>query len=181
SEIPTLLFETLDNICWDSTDPNDILALKATLWALGSIGSSNEGYLMLEPNRVVQRLIEVATIATVLSVKSTCLYALGLLSRARYAAEVFEEHGWVLCYNIEGEYEYAVPPRIEMVLNVSEWATDGILKALDEAPKGEEGEGEEAQQLDVPPDLDPIQKSIIESVVSLNSHFYIKPASRTLA
>ncbi|KAJ1916824.1 hypothetical protein H4219_003557 [Mycoemilia scoparia] len=177
SEIPTLLFETLDNIKWDSTDPTDILTLKATLWALGSVGSCEEGYLMIESNRAIPKLLEVAESSTVLSIKGTCLYTLGLLSRSQYAAEVFEEQGWTLCYNSDGGYEYAIPSKIEKILNAQDWAVDGILKTLEDTSLT----GSSFDDLDIPTDLDSIQKDILKAVASLNNNFFTKSASRMIA
>ncbi|KAJ2641616.1 hypothetical protein IW137_003020, partial [Coemansia sp. RSA 1287] len=111
--VPRLLFETLDNIPWNSDQPADITGLKATLWAIGAMGgASRDGYLMLAAHNVIDKLTEVARMTTSLTLKGTSMYALALVSRNPFAAEVFRDKGWQLCSSCYGTYEYAVPKQL---------------------------------------------------------------------
>ncbi|KAJ2786476.1 hypothetical protein GGI15_001505 [Coemansia interrupta] len=168
--IPGVLFETLANIPWNSELPADVSGLKATLWAIGAMGASKEGFLLLEPYDVLVRLTEVAREATSMSIKGTCLYALGLLSRSQFAAEMFRERGWLLCASCHGAYEYAVPRRIETLVDTGDWAGGRVLDGTYAMEEGDGGAEE----------LDSVQREIIESIVLLGNHVKVTPASKTL-
>ncbi|KAJ1723395.1 hypothetical protein LPJ53_002259 [Coemansia erecta] len=199
--IPGLLFETLANIPWNSELPADVSGLKATLWAIGAMGASKEGFLLLEPFDVLARVTEVAREATSMSIKGTCLYALGLLSRSQFAAELFRERGWLLCASCHGAYEYAVPRRIEALVDASDWAAGGVLdgtyvmKEGDDTTDGADGVdvdldlgvgvdadggGRVAAAVWGSEDLDSVQREIIESIVQLGNHVKVTTASKTL-
>ncbi|KAJ2007155.1 hypothetical protein GGI04_001613 [Coemansia thaxteri] len=173
--IPRLLFETLANIPWNSTLPADVTGLKATLWAIGAMGASRDGYLMLEPLDAIAKLMEVARSAESLSIKGTCLYALALLSRSPFAAEAFKEKGWLLCSSCYGAYEYAVPRRLESILDVGGWASGGLLEGT---YVFSEGPGREPDIVD--DEMDSVQKEIINSVVMMGNHVLVNSASKTL-
>ncbi|KAJ1955665.1 hypothetical protein EC988_001759, partial [Linderina pennispora] len=171
--LPGLLFETLSNIPINSELADDIVALKATLWAIGSVGASQAGYLMLEKHDVIGRLAQIAAQATSIATKGTVLYALALLSRSRFAAEAFRERGWLLCSSCYGTYEFAVPRRLETILNAQGWATGGIMQGTyafttDDMPHG----GDE--------ELDSVQCEIITAVILMSNHVKVNNGSRTL-
>ncbi|KAJ2720271.1 hypothetical protein GGI07_004709 [Coemansia sp. Benny D115] len=172
--IPRLLFETLSNIPWNSDLSADIVGLKATLWAIGAMGATREGFLMLEPYDVLGKLLDVARQATSMSIKGTCLYALALLSKSDFAAELFREKGWLLCSSCHGTYEYAVPRRLENILNANDWATGGVLDGTyvfsDDI----------VNERDVTDDLDSVQREIIESVILISNQVLVNTASKTL-
>ncbi|KAJ1943604.1 hypothetical protein FBU59_002861 [Linderina macrospora] len=171
--LPGLLFETLSNIPLNSHLADDVVALKATLWAIGSVGASQEGFLMLEKNDVIGRLAQIAAQATSLAIKGTVLYALALLSRSGFAAEAFRERGWLLCSSCYGTYEFAVPHRLETILNAQGWATGGVMQgtyafATDDVVRG----GDE--------ELDSVQCEIITAVILMSNHVKVNNGSRTL-
>ncbi|KAJ2797967.1 hypothetical protein H4R20_004990, partial [Coemansia guatemalensis] len=173
-EIPRLLFETLSNIPWDSALPTDITGLKATLWAIGAMGASRDGYLMLQSYNVIDKIIEVVHQTTSLSLKGTCLYALALISRNMFAAEAFREKGWLLCSSCYGNYEFAVPKRLETVFNADGWASKGLLDGTSVLSE------ESMQEPDITEDLDSVQKEIIEAVILMSNHVMVNTASKTL-
>ncbi|KAJ1663877.1 hypothetical protein IW140_004554 [Coemansia sp. RSA 1813] len=172
--IPRLLFETLDNIPWDASLPADANGLKATLWAIGAIGASRDGYLMLEPYNVIGKITQVARQASSLTIRGTCLYALALLSRSSFAAEAFQEKGWLLSSSCHGVYEFAVPKRLESLLDAGGWAHGGVLDNMYVFSEGS------LHEPDVTEELDSVQKEIIESVILMSNHFMINTASKTL-
>ncbi|KAJ2694357.1 hypothetical protein H4218_005647 [Coemansia sp. IMI 209128] len=169
--IPRLLFETLSNIPWNSTLPADVVGLKATLWAIGAMGASRDGYLMLEPYDVIGRLVDVARQAQSLSTRGTCLYALALISRNQFAADAFREKGWLLCSSCYGAYEFAVPPRLEFIFEVGDWASGGLLDGTYVFSPETEDWGEE---------LDSVQKEIIDAVITMSNHVLVNPSSKVL-
>ncbi|KAJ2837419.1 hypothetical protein FBU31_001147 [Coemansia sp. 'formosensis'] len=167
--IPRLLFETLGNIPCNSALPADVAGLKATLWAIGALGASRDGYLLLAPHDAIARLVDVAQRAQSLSMRGTCLYALALLSRNEFAADAFRERGWLLCSSCHGAYEFAVPPRLEHIFNVSDWAAGGLLEGTYVFA------AEEPQE-----EMDSVQKEIIDAVITMGNHVLVNQASKTL-
>uniref|UniRef100_A0A665U2Q7 RPTOR independent companion of MTOR, complex 2 a n=1 Tax=Echeneis naucrates TaxID=173247 RepID=A0A665U2Q7_ECHNA len=71
-----------------------IKQLKAALWALGNIGSSNWGLNLLQEENVIPDILVLAQRCEVLSVRGTCVYVLGVISKTRQGCEVLKQYGW---------------------------------------------------------------------------------------
>ncbi|KAM3868329.1 rapamycin-insensitive companion of mTOR-like [Diretmus argenteus] len=71
-----------------------IKQLKAALWALGNIGSSNWGLNLLQEENVIPDILTLAQHCEVLSVRGTCVYVLGVISKTRQGCEVLKQFGW---------------------------------------------------------------------------------------
>ncbi|XP_071338507.1 rapamycin-insensitive companion of mTOR-like isoform X3 [Trachinotus anak] len=71
-----------------------IKQLKAALWALGNIGSSNWGLNLLQEENVIPDILTLAQHCEVLSVRGTCVYVLGVISKTRQGCEVLKQYGW---------------------------------------------------------------------------------------
>ncbi|XP_052412366.1 rapamycin-insensitive companion of mTOR isoform X1 [Carassius gibelio] len=71
-----------------------IKQLKAALWALGNIGSSNWGLNLLQEENVIPDVIALAQHCEVLSIRGTCVYVLGVISRTRQGSDVLKALGW---------------------------------------------------------------------------------------
>ncbi|MEQ2283365.1 hypothetical protein AMECASPLE_010495, partial [Ameca splendens] len=68
--------------------------LKAALWALGHIGSSNWGLNLLQEENVIPDILALAQHCEVLSVRGTCIYVLGVISKTKQGCEVLKQYGW---------------------------------------------------------------------------------------
>ncbi|XP_016533562.1 rapamycin-insensitive companion of mTOR isoform X2 [Poecilia formosa] len=68
--------------------------LKAALWALGNIGSSNWGLNLLQEENVIPDILALAQHCEVLSVRGTCIYVLGVISKTKQGCEVLKQYGW---------------------------------------------------------------------------------------
>ncbi|RKP23549.1 Rapamycin-insensitive companion of mTOR, middle domain-containing protein [Syncephalis pseudoplumigaleata] len=73
-----------------------VLKLKAALWAIGHIGASEQGFTLLN-EAIIQDIVYMASTSEVLSIRGTCYYVLGLLSKTQLGAELLEELGWLCC------------------------------------------------------------------------------------
>ncbi|XP_041914644.1 rapamycin-insensitive companion of mTOR isoform X1 [Alosa sapidissima] len=71
-----------------------IKQLKAALWALGNIGSSNWGLNLLQEENVIPDIVALAQHCEVLSIRGTCLYVLGLVSKTKQGCELLKQQGW---------------------------------------------------------------------------------------
>ncbi|KAI8055952.1 Rapamycin-insensitive companion of mTOR, N-term-domain-containing protein [Syncephalis plumigaleata] len=78
------------------TKESGVLKLKAALWAIGHIGASEQGFALLN-EAIIQDIVYMASASEVLSVRGTCFYVLGLLSKTQLGAELLEELGWLCC------------------------------------------------------------------------------------
>uniref|UniRef100_A0A8C4ZU13 Uncharacterized protein n=1 Tax=Gadus morhua TaxID=8049 RepID=A0A8C4ZU13_GADMO len=77
-----------------------IKTLKAALWALGNIGSTNWGVNLLLEEGVVPEVVALAQHCEVLSVRGTCLYTLGMLGKTRRGCDVLKQQGWdAVCHS----------------------------------------------------------------------------------
>eukprot|EP00300_Choanocystis_sp_HF-7_P010484 c16970_g1_i2.p1 GENE.c16970_g1_i2~~c16970_g1_i2.p1 ORF type:complete len:1167 (+),score=303.98 c16970_g1_i2:201-3503(+) len=70
------------------------LQRRAALWALGHIGASPVGLQALERINVVKAIVSLAQEADCLSLRGTCCYALGLISRTIPGRTALEALGW---------------------------------------------------------------------------------------
>ncbi|XP_073538000.1 rapamycin-insensitive companion of mTOR isoform X2 [Phyllobates terribilis] len=83
----TVRSPSLDN--WEG-----IKQLKAALWSLGNIGSSNWGLNLLQEENVIPDIIALAQHCEVLSIRGTCAYVLGLLSKTKQGCDILKQHSW---------------------------------------------------------------------------------------
>ncbi|XP_053195319.1 rapamycin-insensitive companion of mTOR-like [Scomber japonicus] len=71
-----------------------IKQLKAALWALGNIGSSNWGLNLLLEEAVIPDIVVLAHHCEVLSIRGACLYVLGLISKTKQGCDTLKQQGW---------------------------------------------------------------------------------------
>jgi len=69
---------------------------RTALWAIGQIGSSPTGFklLMEHESEIVKVISDMAMQCTTLSMRGTCFYIMGLLSRTQSARSVLYDMGW---------------------------------------------------------------------------------------
>lgn len=65
----------------------DILYLKAALWALGQLGSATKGLEFLNTKNALGAIVALAESCVVFSIRSTAFYALGLIATTKYGAD----------------------------------------------------------------------------------------------
>ncbi|XP_030004828.1 rapamycin-insensitive companion of mTOR-like [Sphaeramia orbicularis] len=90
-----------------------IKQLKAALWALGNIGSSNWGLNLLLEEGVIPDIVALAYHCEVLSIRGTCLYVLGLMSKTKQGCEVLKQHGWDAVRHSRSTLWPVVPEEVE--------------------------------------------------------------------
>ncbi|XP_072562718.1 rapamycin-insensitive companion of mTOR-like isoform X2 [Paramormyrops kingsleyae] len=102
----TVRSPTLDN--WEG-----VKHLKAALWALGNIGSSNWGLNLLQEENVIPDIVALAHHCEVLSIRGTCLYVLGLISKTKQGCEVLKQQGWDAVRHSRRQPWPVVPDEVE--------------------------------------------------------------------
>ncbi len=127
-------------------DPELMLKVKGSLWAVGNVGSMELGAPFLEETDVVDWIVRIATASQVMTMRGTAFFVLGLISRSLHGMEILAEHGWIAANDHLGRsLGYCLPPQLETLLSMqgSEPAAKGDLlpmrtkskKALDDDPK----------------------------------------------
>mmetsp|Transcript_19878 Transcript_19878/g.29740 ORF Transcript_19878/g.29740 Transcript_19878/m.29740 type:complete len:332 (+) Transcript_19878:3448-4443(+) len=76
---------------------------RAALWALGQIGSSGTGFKLLSTfdSKIVKYISDMALTCPTLSLKGTCFYIMGLLSRNELGRESLRKLGWRTSPNVD--------------------------------------------------------------------------------
>ncbi|XP_030844625.1 rapamycin-insensitive companion of mTOR-like isoform X2 [Strongylocentrotus purpuratus] len=88
-----------------------ILNLKAALWALGHTGSTTWGLKLLQQEGIIPDIIRLAEECEVFSIRGTCFYVLGLISKTRQGADSLSCLGWESIRHSRGEYFPVVEDR----------------------------------------------------------------------
>ncbi|XP_040194560.1 LOW QUALITY PROTEIN: rapamycin-insensitive companion of mTOR [Rana temporaria] len=94
-----------------------IKQLKAALWSLGNIGSSNWGLNLLQEENVIPDIIALAQHCEVLSIRGTCAYVLGLLSKTKQGCDILKRHNWDAVRHSRRQLWPVVPDDMEQLCN----------------------------------------------------------------
>lgn len=90
-----------------------VIKFKAALWIIGHVGSSESGYQILENSKKLIKLItDIAKTASVLSLRGTAFYVLGLLGSTEEGAEEMKEHRWI----VQENSMVALPLNLDLIL-----------------------------------------------------------------
>ncbi|KAI2651398.1 Rapamycin-insensitive companion of mTOR [Labeo rohita] len=100
---------------WDG-----IKQLKAALWALGNIGTSNWGLNLLQEENIIPDIVSLAHDCEVLSIRGTCLYVLGLISKTKQGCELLKLHGWDAVKHNRRQLWPVVPDEVEQNQNLQQ-------------------------------------------------------------
>ncbi|KAM9250995.1 rapamycin-insensitive companion of mTOR isoform 2-T2 [Cariama cristata] len=94
-----------------------IKQLKAALWALGNIGSSNWGLNLLQEENVIPDIMALAQHCEVLSVRGTCVYVLGLIAKTKQGCDILKHHNWDAVRHSRRQAWPVVPDDMEQLCN----------------------------------------------------------------
>ncbi|XP_068727211.1 rapamycin-insensitive companion of mTOR-like isoform X1 [Montipora capricornis] len=72
----------------------DVLKLKAALWALGHVGSTNWGINFLVEEAIIAEMVHLAVDCGNFAIRGTCYYVLGLIAKTREGADILREQEW---------------------------------------------------------------------------------------
>ncbi|KAG1943517.1 rapamycin-insensitive companion of mTOR isoform X2 [Pimephales promelas] len=97
-----------------------IKQLKAALWALGNIGTSNWGLNLLQEENVIPDIVALAHDCEVLSIRGTCLYVLGLISKTKQGCELLKLQGWDAVRHNRRQLWPVVPDDVEQHQNLQQ-------------------------------------------------------------
>ena len=75
-------------------DPELMLKVKGSLWAVGNVGCMELGAPFIEESDVVANIVRIAEEHQILSLRGTAFFVLGLISRSIHGLEILSEYGW---------------------------------------------------------------------------------------
>lgn len=81
-----------DPLCQFKSTPS-IASVKSSLWAIGHIGSSDSGFSLL-PSHAVSSIVELSNSCPTLSIRGTCFYVLGLISKCYEGRKLLSSLSW---------------------------------------------------------------------------------------
>lgn len=84
---------TIRDFQLNEEDTEVLLKVKGCLWAVGNVGSMELGAPFLEPD-IVEKIVQIAESAEVLTMRGTAFFVLGLISRSRHGLRVLWDFGW---------------------------------------------------------------------------------------
>ncbi|KAK2879327.1 hypothetical protein FQN49_000990 [Arthroderma sp. PD_2] len=85
---------TLRDFQLDEEDTEVLLKVKGSLWAIGNVGSMDLSAPFLEETDIVERIVQIAENAAVMTMRGTAFFVLGLVSRSQHGLEMLIEAGW---------------------------------------------------------------------------------------
>lgn len=111
----------IHNFNLDEEDPEQLLKVKGSLWAVGNIGSMDLSAPFLEETDVVQRIVQIAEDAAVLTMRGTAFFVLGLISRSLHGLEMLIECGWDAAVDSKGHsLGSCMPSDLRKIYSVSD-------------------------------------------------------------
>lgn len=123
------------------------LEQRAALWALGHIGSTAIGFELLSETNIVELISHQAMTCPTLSMRGTCFYILGLLSRSDPGRAKLSSLGWQFSPQAEAgvivPVDFCAFMRVPDTPYVGSWAVDEKNKyGVDYVPLKDNGPGE---------------------------------------
>jgi rapamycin-insensitive companion of mTOR len=104
----------------DHDEPETMIKLKGSLWAVGNVGSVELGAPFLEETDVVDCIIKIAMSSEVMTMRGTAFFVLGLISRSLHGMEILTEYGWTAATDHLGRsLGYCLPPNLEELTSMA--------------------------------------------------------------
>ncbi|KAI9732617.1 MAG: hypothetical protein M1834_003953 [Cirrosporium novae-zelandiae] len=113
-------------------DPEMVMKVKGCLWAVGNVGSMDLGATFLEETDVVQWMVKIARESTIMSLKGTAFFTLGLISRSLHGLEMLAECGWDTPTDGMGRsLGLCIPSNLEEFLSIQSWKTSSHRQTVE--------------------------------------------------
>jgi len=144
------------------------LSRRASIFAIGQIGSSVAGFQFIEEYKVIPMLIELAEQSSCLSIRGTCFYALGMISCIEKAQDTFNKCGWETPSDLNSRILVPKDLKKSTFLKIAPYEYKGSWagNSLDSLPNNLF--------------TDPIKNEIITFIGNLSSHITAEGASKNL-
>jgi len=148
---------------------------RAALWALGQVGSSDRGFSLFEETGVLEFISNQAKDFHVLSMRGTCFYILGLLSRSQKARRLLAKLGWEFAPHSQAGI--VVPSVISSFLSLPQvqstvsWANDPKnIFGVKNVPSKSKGPGEQTEEVEADRDPNSQGSVVLGHISNLCNH-----------
>lgn len=113
---------TIQEYGMQADDPEVIIKVKGCMWAVGNVGSMDRGAPFLEDSDVVEQIVKIAEEHSVMSMRGTAFFVIGLISRSVHGLEILSELGWDAATNPLGASTgFCVPNNLPKFLSLKPW------------------------------------------------------------
>ncbi|MBE7180075.1 MAG: hypothetical protein INR71_02520, partial [Terriglobus roseus] len=103
----------------EDDDAEAVIKVKGCLWAVGNVGSMDLGAPFLDGTGVVRDVVAIAEGCSVMSLRGTAVFVLGMISRSLHGQEILYDLGWDAAVNVRGESNgFCMPLRFERLFSV---------------------------------------------------------------
>ncbi|KAM5475566.1 hypothetical protein MauCBS54593_001258 [Microsporum audouinii] len=163
---------TLRDFQLDEEDAEVLLKVKGSLWAIGNVGSMDLSAPFLEETDIVERIVEIAENAAVMTMRGTAFFVLGLVSRSQHGLEMLIEAGWDAAVDQRGRSLGSCMP-----LNLSK------LYSVQFEPyhaRTEEDKAARNRYKAASRDSDPLKQKILSLVIDMGNTVLAKKAAADL-
>ncbi|KAI9798930.1 MAG: hypothetical protein M1825_004943 [Sarcosagium campestre] len=159
---------TIRDYGMEKEDAELILKVKGCMWAVGNVGSMENGASFLESTDVVQSMVKIAEGSEVMTLRGTAFFALGLISRSVHGLEILDECGWDGATSLMGDsLGLCIPLDLKRLFSIAPWSHR--IDAQSESPQAEPAKLDLSQE-------DPTNVRIIRLVVDLANTVLTKRA-----
>jgi len=100
------------------------------LWALGHIGSNENGINLILEQELVLPIIKLAETADILSLRGTCIYIIGMLSNTTVGRAAIQKHGWIAS-KTKGITSVCLPRNPQTLFSVPRYDYKGNISSDD--------------------------------------------------
>ena len=157
----------------EQEDPEVMLKVKGSLWAVGNVGAMELGAPFLEESDVVTWIIKIAASSQVTTMRGTAFFVLGLISRSVHGMEILAEHGWNAATDHLGRsLGYCLPPSLDALFSMDQ----GISAAI----SGSRPVPQANSKTGPSTDGDPVHARILAVVTDLGNPVLTKKAANEL-
>ncbi|KAJ6256105.1 hypothetical protein Dda_9197 [Drechslerella dactyloides] len=149
-----------------------VTKVKGSLWAIGNIGSLPSGAPFLDNSDIVEKIVYIAETSSVLSLKGTAFFVLGMLSRTTSGLELLDVFDWDAKISDMGDFlGYCLPRRLKRLLSLQNWDFTSSETQLNGR----------LTTLTVPGIDDSLTQKLLTAMTNLSNHILANEASREIA
>ncbi|WEW59098.1 hypothetical protein PRK78_004567 [Emydomyces testavorans] len=153
-------------------DPEVLQKVKGALWAVGHLGSMELSAQFFEGSPVLELIVEIAEKASVLTMRGTAFFVLGLISTSRHGLEMLIEAGWDAAVDYKGQsLGSCIPVDLKRIYKIP---FDSVER------KSKVNEMANERYKSAVTDLDPLNQKILNLLVDMGNTVLSKRAAADL-
>jgi len=112
------------------SEETPLMKKRATLWALGHVGSSPEGLKLIKEAKIIKEIVKMAEQSNILSLRGTCTYILGLLTNTNEGKKEVLRYNWLS--SVSNGLSVCLPRDPNALFRINDYQYLGELALQDE-------------------------------------------------